>query len=69
MILESIEESPGSRAKTYVEESKETNFANVMMQQLTVQQGSPNNEIEMDDEEDGLPKTQEDSDIMVEQHL
>lgn len=70
MILESIEESPGSRAaKNYMEESKETTFENVMMHQMTaVRQRSPSQELVEDDEEDGLPKTQEDSAIMVKQN-
>ena len=42
---------------------KDLNFEKLMIQR----QESPTNEMEVDDEEDGLPKTQEANDIIVRQ--
>ena len=52
MILESIEESPGSRSRPHikVEDGQDLNF------ETLVEQSSPNEQMEIDDEENGLPK-------------
>ena len=61
MILESIEESPGSRSRPHIEieDGQDLNFEKL------VQQNSPNALMDVDDEEDGLPKIQEATDIIV----
>ena len=59
MILESIEESPGSKARIKIDKTRDLNF-----EQL-VQQQNPDYEMVVDDEEDGLPKTQEAPDMPV----
>jgi len=63
MILESIEESPASRPNLKMNADKDLNFEKLMVQR----QESPSNGMEVDDEEDGLPKTQEANDIIVRQ--
>ena len=62
MILESIEESPGSKAHIKIDKTRDLNF-----EQL-VQQQNPDIEMAVDDEEDGLPKTQEAPDMFVKQN-
>ena len=70
MILESIEESPGSRPQIKIEDGKDLNFETMMVCQMSptnlrnVQESGPDI-MEIDDEEDGLPKTQEAEDIIV----
>ena len=62
MILESIEESPGSRSRPHIklEDGKDLNFG-----ELAVRQNSPSGQMEVDDGGDGLPEVQEASDILV----
>ena len=69
LILEAIEESPNSRPLSKAEDMKDLNFAKLLDQQL--QHPSPRmNDVSqiddnMDEEDDGLPKTCEANDILV----
>jgi len=58
-VLEAIEESPASRLHQKIDEDTDLNFEKLM------QQNSPTQQMCVDDDEDGLPQTQEGNDVDV----